>query len=699
MNRILKKFFLGLYIILAFTSLVGCSNQNNTIEWNLYDQIDTNTVNIEGLKKTDDYPYGYNVGKIEDDIVGDAVLITPGTSININKYRINGKNISLIYQLHPQVADNSDGAVLNITVVSKKRTQQYSFEVEEKQVRTSIDLSSFEGEKVDICISVNNNVGANEICDWVIIKEFKFVQEIDTGKTIGDNGYVRSATYFSDEWPLNFWNSEWDNLEEDLRQIKNDGFDSVIIVIPWREFQPTTSPISYNEYAFKKLNDFMKEAEALELGVYTRIGYTWDFYEDSDDNIVDRFCQLMGDKNVKSAWNGYVQKLYNELSQYSCFCSGFLTWEDFWNNLGVCDVENENERIEKADFIGYQTWVRENYQLKEYNSKYNTKYDNYEDIAIPSRNEPAMYAMYEFYDSFLMNTLKESQKLFPGLSMEVRMDWDAVAQINGSMGYYKHDNTFGCADASYTATMYGIPMGFENHGEQVSAEQALEKTDYILGQLKEKNNNKSVYIEQFIFADNTPKFKDNAQIKEDELNEYLINVADILEQNSEGYGIWTYRNYCTNIIYNSQFALRDEGWEINDSIQMEYSKEFATNICRLDENGVLKQNVPKVRIHFPAEEYTVKFDVKKVMEPGEVKVSLGENTKGIQINESGVVEIKMPANENFNFKIEMLNGGIIIDNIKVYTQVQQGYLYDENNKELSCIGAIRELNKKLNEID
>ena len=40
-----------------------------------------------------------------------------------------------------------------------------------------------------------------------------------------------------------------DNLDADFRQIKEDGFDSIILVIPWREFQPDMSPIRYNQYA------------------------------------------------------------------------------------------------------------------------------------------------------------------------------------------------------------------------------------------------------------------------------------------------------------------------------------------------------------------------------------------------------------------------------------------------------------------
>ena len=66
--------------------------------------------------------------------------------------------------------------------------------------------------------------------------------------------YLKSATYVSDAWVINFWNTESDHMDEELEQIASDGFNSIVLVIPWREFQPRVSPVSYNDYAFDKLD-------------------------------------------------------------------------------------------------------------------------------------------------------------------------------------------------------------------------------------------------------------------------------------------------------------------------------------------------------------------------------------------------------------------------------------------------------------
>ncbi len=694
------KIGVWIFALLVLFVIYGVMFQKNGTKqekevWNLIDNINSGAVTIRGRVESQEYPYGYNVGVIEDAQVKSAVMVTPGTDIVISGTMLEDAALDVEYEIHPWVIDNSDGANLNITVTSEKESKEYVYEVSKKKRSQSISLKRFEGNDVKIKISVSNGKGKNENCDWVILNQFSISEgKFEENQELFSKGeYVKSATYFSDEWPINFWNSELENLENDFAQIKSDGFDSIILVIPWREFQIETNPVAYNDYAFQKLDKVMNTAQDAGLNVYARIGYTWDYYNDDEENIVDQFCQLMGDEVLQNAWYDYVKKMYVTLSSYENFKEAFLTWEDFWNNLGVCDVTDEKVRIEKAAFTGFQSWLEENYTLKEYNRKYDTEYTSYEEIPVPQRDEPAMESMYAYFDYFLNSILAESQKEFPNLSMEVRMDWDVIYLEDGTMEYFKHNATYSCMNSSFTTTMYGIPMGFENNGEQVGFREAMEKTEYILKQLKLENGGKPVYIDQFIFADNTPKFKNNAQIKENELNDYLESISSILVENSEGYGIWTYRNYCTNMLYNSQFALGGEEWNSNENAV--FGKEEESFVCELEKGGSIQQNVPEIRNHFESEEYIFEFEVVNIKEPGRLVVSVGNIKQTIEIVEKGKVKLEFAKNDSFNVKIESEDCELAIDNLKLYSQVQQGYLYDENNNELQCIESIRVLNESL----
>ena len=88
------------------------------------------------------------------------------------------------------------------------------------------------------------------------------------------NGYEKSATYYSDDWVINFWNSESSRMDEELAQIAADGFNSIILVVPWNEFQPDMNPCRYEEYPMEKFHKVMNAAGQHGLDVYLRVGYT-----------------------------------------------------------------------------------------------------------------------------------------------------------------------------------------------------------------------------------------------------------------------------------------------------------------------------------------------------------------------------------------------------------------------------------------
>lgn len=686
-----------LIIICSITSIYITKSRKTT--WNLLDNLDSPAVQISGWMARDDYPYGYNVGKIEDEEVGKTILITPETSIDIRGTTSEElSKLTVCYEIHPWVAASSDGALLNIELLGERQEKQrYIYEVTAETQTQTISLEEYVGcDTFQIKVYVTNADGNNADCDWVILKEFYIrgglVFDPEQAK-FSKEGYVKSATYFADEWPINFWNSEMDHIDSDFQQIKNDGFESIILCIPWREFQPQISPIQYNNYAFQKLDDVMKKADNWELGVYVRIGYLWDYYNDETDDVIDRYCRLMGDAAVQNAWYDYVGKLYETLKKYPKFRGGFLTWEDFYNNLGVCDQTDHKLRIQNALLYGYQNWVAMNYTLAEYNDKYLTSYTSYEEIPIPSRKESSMQSMYAFYDTFLNTILLNSQEKFPDLSMEVRLDWDVYYNNDGSMDYYTHTDTFPCMNSSFTTIMYGIPMGFENKGERVSHKEALQKTEYILKQFKQQNGGKPIYIDQFIFADNTPAFKNDAQIKDNELNDYLTNVSEILMKYSEGYGIWTYRNYCANMLFNSQFALLDNRW--NPKGDVFFEEQNFTNVCTLNIGGSISQIVPAIRNHFDNDTYTLEFEVTNLNTPGEIVVTFGNDKQTIHISEKGTYKLNFSKNSSFDLSIEASSSFLSIDNLKLYSQIQQGFLYDTNNTALNCIEGIRALNNNL----
>ena len=504
--------------------------------------------------------------------------------------------------------------------------------------------------------------------------------------------YLKAATYVSDAWVSNFWNSESDHMDEELAQIAADGFNSIVLVVPWREFQPGVLPVSYNRYAFQKLDKVMNAANAHGLMVELRVGYVWDYY--NDDVVTGRFRDLLKDSSTRAAWLAYAKQIYRTASAHSNFYGGFMTWEDFWNyvedaaNLG----KGANSR-NAAKECGYQTWLKKHYSLKQVNEYYQPaeKFTSYDNVYIPARKEYAYKLFYEFYDDFLNDLLEDTQKVFPNLSMEVRLDVDPVdAQDgNGQMGA-SHYGTFSCADAGYTSLMYSVSMG-HGFGDVLSAQEAIKTMNEQLSLVRANNDGKPVFIDQLLYMDATEGFEQNARLAESHRGAFLTGIPDTLRAHTNGYAVWTYRNYTNNPVYNHQFALGTRGWNVTNGSVMERN---GSSQLLLQSGGSLSQKVGHRIGGRTTHDGYVRFTADSD-EPAVLTVKLGSMSQRVEVNGPKQYDLNLGRKGFYEVSFET-DGEVYLDNIHVYNFVQDGQLRDIDGNELSCMGAMRTLNANMN---
>lgn len=673
------------FIFVLFILLIICFNtahpNTHTDIWN------DRQISFLNKHKRDDNPWNSSTGIIEYE-GEECVFFTPETGFVLSNKK-SDHPISLQVMLHSSVSKVSDGAYIDMVVYddSEKVLEEKSIYINNCSQWSDIPLN-YNTDFSKVSFTCNSNGRGNDNGDWIVIRNHYVFPS-----NFGREEYIRSVTYFGNEWPLNFWNSEFEDIDNDFKQIINDGFNSIILVIPWKEFQTSIDPITYCEYAFVNLEKIVKKANEYNLDVFTRIGYLWDYYNDSNEYIIDRYLDILQNEKTYAAWLDYCKTLYNLLSLQNNFKDAFIAWEDFWDYTKICNIENVETRTRYADSIGYQEWVMDNFSLKEYNKISNSKYSSYKHIPIPQRDEPGMSIFYDFFDESMNKLLVDTQEVFPNISMEVRLDSDIVNDKEGNAYYYPHTNQYMCGNSDFTCVMYGIPMGFENKGEKVIAKQALKQSESILSSISKYNEYKPIYIEQFLFCDNTPKFSHNAQIIDEDINEYLQNIASILKKYSRGYGLWVYKNYRNNMIYNSQFALESKGWNVVG--QPEFVRFSDSNVCCISSGDSIYQTIPKTRDVFPSDIYHFSFNVLKNVHDSNICIHLGNTKKNILINKPGKYTIDFELQNGLDFRLELVSGEAIIDNLCLYSFVQNGQVYDENNNKLECADTIRELNLSL----
>lgn len=507
----------------------------------------------------------------------------------------------------------------------------------------------------------------------------------------GTAGYLKSATYYSDDWVVNFWNSESSHMDEELAQIASDGFNNIILAVPWREFQPGTQPCTYNDYAWDKLDRVMDTAAKHNLSVMLRVGYTWDYY--GRDNVLNRYEGLLYDPSLQAAWLEYVERLYQHASAHENFSGGFLTWEDFWNFTDTsASLGNGDSAKKLAKQCGYTDYAKKHYTLPELEEMYHRHLNSYDELYFPEKDSPARKVFYEYYDQFLNKLLADSQTVFPGLSMEVRLDVDPVQHWDGSQEGFMHSSTFPSGDAAYTSTMYSIPMGYANQHERVTADDALSKLPELMNRLKTYNGGKPIYIDQFLFTDNTAGFEYNAQLQEDQKAPYLEGVVPLLKSMTMGYGIWTYRDYGDNKLYNSQFGLGQKGWHFKG--QSSVVEKDGTNQAMLEAGSGIYQNIGHRMMGTQGNDTKIRFRAEGEG-PCKLTVRLGNQSRIVEAGNRKTIEISFSGNGASDFSIQAAGGTAYVDDIQVFTVVTKGELYNMDGSGGSCLKALQNMNQKL----
>lgn len=145
--------------------------------WNLFDHMDSDETVLWGRTESTDYPFGYNVGLIEDEEVGCSVLLTPDTKLTTNCTVPETASLELSFQIHPWVSDDSDGALLHITITSMSGNQEFVYKAEKALYTEVLSLNEFGAGNLQFEFTVTNEEDKNENCDWVIIRHFSISTE------------------------------------------------------------------------------------------------------------------------------------------------------------------------------------------------------------------------------------------------------------------------------------------------------------------------------------------------------------------------------------------------------------------------------------------------------------------------------------------------------------------------------------------
>ena len=383
---------------------------------------------------------------------------------------------------------------------------------------------------------------------------------------------LRATHYWGRAWPVNFWNSfRMEDVDRDFGQIRQDGFDTIVLVVPWGEFDPGILPCCrQNPSVWQHLDKLTERAAAAGLKVVLRFGYVWSFESGIQQQDLERQIGVFLDDRVLAAFVDHARRLNARMAKHKNFAFAFITWEDFFlqhvSDLGISSFAGT--ALEKE----YRGFLKRNYSLDQLREMFRLPALASFDAApfpVPSSTQPGderVRLFHHFWDDLLVHRIFLSvQKVMPSLSLEVRIDADPLLLPGGGYDWINHSRTYKLPRAKVVTAYYRIPWAMPNQGDLASADQALDKFGRLLKELASQTPTQTVFFDQLLFNDNTPGFETGTRLAPDEINSFLAKLAGPLGT-THGYALWHYRDYPSSYLYNGGFNRGLQGWRTQGEV-------------------------------------------------------------------------------------------------------------------------------------
>ena len=518
-------------------------------------------------------------------------------------------------------------------------------------------------------------------------------------KPVALSEQIKAVHYFSSSWPKSFWGDfEYSQVDRDFAQIKADGFNTIILVIPWMGFEVNFEDgKSEPSELYERLDWLLDKIEEADLAYCLRLSFPHNFDpEVGTDNA--RLCaDIFLDDATRKNWLQYLSRVVERVDQHrESFKFAFFSWEDFFCPYVSFPNMTREQRLDMAKRSGYQDWLSENYPLQVLEMLYNEPLGAMRLIPVPERDSAAFLLFLQFVDQFLIKQLIEpGRELLPELAMEVRVDRDLI-QNSGEVFWAQHD--LALSDEQLRGSYWGAYYGANNQGELLSADEALKHFEFMLNEVSDDGKNINHIVEQFNFVDNTPGFVGHAKIDEQQLPAFLEGAAELLKQKSRGYGLWAYHDYVDSAIYNGSFELGLRGWDIQGELEVVGNTDGDKSL-KMQSGAVISQTFkPYARFAGLGPSEQVTFCANFTSPEGAARITLLLN--GIAVGEIDVTEatrgctaMDAPAFKQSEIVFSvMTNSNIQIDDLRLYSFVQVLNVYDENGKP----GPLRDLIVRMN---
>jgi hypothetical protein len=503
---------------------------------------------------------------------------------------------------------------------------------------------------------------------------------------------ICAAHYFGDCGMGNFWSTfSQADLDGDFAEIGNDGFSHIILIVPWAQFQPQVGENGLDPYLVERLKTVLHAAERARLRVILRLGYLWEI-----SPVRYRTFNRLQDYPVSAvpqrAWERYFSGIYEVVKDFSSFDSAFVSWEDwYWPILRRVSNAPAATRRKYAMDCGFVAFLQMRHDLPALTKRFGLAAQSWDDVMIPTRDEPFIEEYLYFFDTVLCDRLFLSASArFADLDFEYRIDDEWIQSPGGRRLYLWSRSRVG---AVRPIVYYHPHIGMLGGRRENDASYALNQLRNVVGLFGHQARIKRVFIDQFNFVTRNPEYEFSS-IKSDELMAFLRGAEDILLDGTSGYGVWGYRDWINDKIYNGRFEMGLDGWEPSGSVVLAETAD-GRSVSELRAQAGLRQPLH----HDGLTEAKILLEG-EAAGPTEIAIFC-DDIECAQLSLTGkfsrVMELKAAAKASAS--LEVRTGTLRLERVALFSNVLTSGLYTRDRSPRPAVAAIRDMNRRLGSVD
>ena len=498
---------------------------------------------------------------------------------------------------------------------------------------------------------------------------------------------IAAAHYFSDCGMANFWSTfRPHRCRDELGSIVADGFSHIILIVPWAQFQPRIDNMEFDTHYMERLRFIMDTAHDLGLKVIFRTGYLWEFTPVQITTYA-RFANFFNMPQLPRAWENFHSTLHAQASAHPAFDFAFLTWEDiYWPLFRRLGGAPAGERLKQAAALGFVDFLKQRRTLEHLNHLYGTSYSDWDSVAIPRYNEGMMFEWAVFFEDILQERIVTgAAQAFPGIGFEGRIDNDIARLPNGARGYQWK---LAPAAANRLLGYYHPNLGVLEQ-QSLSADSAVNQLLSATTRYAQlRGSQPRVFVDQFNFVTHNPEFAHFAAISDTELAHFLDRAGPILLNRTSGYGVWGYRDWPNDKIYNGAFGKGLDGWTI--SAEVTFLEEPVPQLkCR---QGA--EIVPKLFQATPGKAIVL-LEAQAAAGTRIEFIADGTERHTSQLEGEFAGQISLPFQAQEELRLRVVHGDLTVQRLGLCSHIYSSGLYHRDMTERPAVQKIREINKLL----